>query len=69
MSKSAFPFSRKNYLFLFLGLALICLGFIVMGMDNEPHGNGFLGLTLGPVLTLSGFIIEFFAIFVKPSKP
>lgn len=68
MSKSAFPFSRKNYLLLFLGLALICLGFIVMGMDKEPHGNGFLGLTLGPILTLSGFILEFFAIFARPSK-
>jgi hypothetical protein len=68
MSNTSFPFSKKNYLLLFLGLGLIVLGFVIMGMDSTPHGNGFMGLTLGPVLTLSGFILEFYAIFAKSPK-
>jgi hypothetical protein len=68
MSNTSFPFSKKNYLLLFLGLGLIVLGFVIMGMDTTPHGNGFMGLTLGPVITLSGFILEFYAIFAKSSK-
>jgi hypothetical protein len=68
MSNSSFPFSKKNYLFLFLGLGLIVLGFVIMGMDATPHGNGFMGLTLGPIITLSGFVLEFYAIFAKSSK-
>ena len=68
MSNTSFPFSKKNYLFLFLGLGLIILGFVIMGMDATPHGNGFMGLTLGPILTLSGFILEFYAIFAKSPK-
>jgi len=68
MSNTSFPFSKKNYLFLFLGLGLIVLGFVIMGMDATPHGNGFMGLTLGPILTLSGFVLEFYAIFAKSSK-
>ena len=68
MSNTLFPFSKKNYLFLFLGLGLIVLGFVIMGMDATPHGNGFMGLTLGPILTLSGFVLEFYAIFAKSSK-
>jgi Protein of unknown function (DUF3098) len=68
MSKSSFPFSKKNFQLMFVGLALIVLGFIVMGLDSDPHGNGILGLTVGPILTLSGFVFEFYAIFAKSSK-
>lgn len=53
---------------MFVGLALIALGFIIMGLDGQPHGGGVLGLTLGPIVVLSGFILEFFAIFAKSEK-
>ena len=68
MSNTSFPFSKKNYLLLFLGLGMIVLGFVIMGMDSTPHGNGFMGLTLGPIITLSGFFVEFYAIFAKSPK-
>lgn len=48
-----------------IGLALIILGFVLIGLDGAPHGNGFLGLTLGPIVTFVGFIFEFYAIFAK----
>jgi hypothetical protein len=65
MSKSSFPFSRKNYKLMLIGIAMIILGFVLIGLDGEPHGNGMLGLTIGPIVTLAGFIFEFYAIFAK----
>jgi len=51
-----------------IGIALIIVGFVIIGLDSSPHGNGFMGLTLGPIVTLSGFIFQFYAIFAK-SEP
>jgi hypothetical protein len=68
MSKASFPFTKKNYVLMFVGIGLIVLGFIIIGLDGEPHGNGFLGLTLGPIITMAGFIFEFYAIFAKEKK-
>lgn len=48
-----------------IGIGIIVLGFIIIGLDSEPHGFGFMGLTLGPIITLTGFIFEFYAIFSK----
>jgi hypothetical protein len=59
------PFSKKNYTLMLLGLAVIILGFVVMSMDKEEFGFGFLGLTLGPIIVISGFALEFFAILKK----
>ena len=50
------------------GVICIAIGFIVMSLDQEDYGFGFLGLTLGPIIVLSGFIIEFFAIFYNPKN-
>jgi membrane-bound ClpP family serine protease len=68
MSNTSFPFSKKNYRLMLIGMALIVLGFILIGLDGEPHGNGVLGLTIGPIVTLAGFIFEFYAIFAKSGK-
>lgn len=48
-----------------IGLGTVLLGFIIMSLDSTQHGQGFLGLTLGPIVIVAGFIIEFFAIFKK----
>ena len=45
------------------GVICIAIGFIIMSLDKEDYGFGFLGITLGPIIVLLGFIIEFFAIF------
>lgn len=50
-----------------LGLLVIAAGFIIMALDTEPHGFGFLGITLSPVVVLAGFVIEVFAILYSPS--
>ncbi|EMS35059.1 hypothetical protein C943_02952 [Mariniradius saccharolyticus AK6] len=51
-----------------IGLGIIILGFIIIGLDREPHGFGVLGLTVGPIVTLAGFLFQFYAIFHKSEK-
>jgi hypothetical protein len=62
------PFGRKNYLLMLTGIGVLILGFIVMSMDKEEFGFGALGLTVGPIIVMIGFIIEFFAILHKPKE-
>ena len=66
--ESKLPFGKKNYQLMIAGVFMIVLGFIIMSMDSEQHGFGFLGLTLGPIVVMGGFIIEIFAILRKPTK-
>ncbi|GAB3656267.1 hypothetical protein GCM10028791_27980 [Echinicola sediminis] len=68
MDQNNLPFSKKNYILMLIGIAIIVVGFIIIGLDSEPHGFGFMGLTLGPIITLFGFVFEFYAIFHKSEK-
>ncbi len=67
-NKNNFAFGRKNYILMFIGLAVLAAGFIIMTLDTEPYGLGFMGITLGPIVLVIGFIIEFFAIMTKDQK-
>ena len=61
------PFGKKNYQLMVLGLIVLVVGFTIMSLDSAPHGFGFLGLTLGPIIVVAGFIVELFAILHRPS--
>lgn len=50
-----------------IGLVILVVGFVIMTLDGEPHGFGTLGLTVGPVIVVAGFIVEIFAILHRPS--
>jgi len=67
-NKSNLPFNRHNYILMIVGIFTIAIGFIIMTIDQQDYGFGFLGLTLGPMIVLIGFIIEFFAIFSKSKQ-
>ena len=64
--KRKLAFSKANYIIMISGLVILVLGFILMTLDSEPYGFGFLGLTLGPLVVMIGFIVQFVAIFYKP---
>jgi hypothetical protein len=68
MSKNKLVFEKANYMLMLLGVAVLIAGFIVMNMDKEPYGFGTLGLTTGPIIVMTGFLIQFFAILHKPKK-
>lgn len=61
------PFGKKNYQLMIIGLAILTVGFTTMTLDKEPHGFGVLGLTVGPIIVVAGFIVELFAILHRPS--
>ncbi len=63
---AALPFGRRNYTIMLVGIGVILLGFFIMSLDKEEFGFGFLGLTLGPIVVMSGFMLEFFAILSRP---
>ena len=70
-----FVFQKKNYLFLFIGIAFIALGFILMsggGSDDpnvfNPEIFNFRRIRLAPTLVLIGLGIEIYAILLNPHK-
>jgi hypothetical protein len=67
-NKSKMAFGKQNYILMLGGIAVLILGFIIMSLDKEPFGFGVLGLTVGPIIVMIGFIIEFFAILRNPRK-
>ncbi|MBQ4913060.1 DUF3098 domain-containing protein [Maribacter sp. MMG018] len=73
--KQEFIFQKKNYLFMFIGLAFIALGFILMsggGSDDpnvfNPEIYNFRRIRLAPTLVLIGLGIEVYAILLNPHK-
>ena len=70
-----FIFQKKNYLFLFIGIAFIALGFILMsggGSDDpevfNPDIYNFRRIRLAPTLVLIGLGIQVYAILLNPNK-
>ena len=47
------------------GIALLLLGFVIMTMETAEYGFGPLGLTVGPICLMAGFLIEIYAILHK----
>ncbi|MEQ8336395.1 MAG: DUF3098 domain-containing protein [Cyclobacteriaceae bacterium] len=66
--KNKFAFGKKNYMIMIGGVLVILIGFVIMASDSEPYGFGFLGLTLGPIVVMLGFLIQFVAIFFNDKK-
>lgn len=57
-----FPMGKKEIKILLIGITTILLGFIIMTLDKEEFGFGFLGITLGPIIVLIGLIIPIFSL-------
>ena len=74
-AKSNFIFGEKNYKFMFVGIAFIAIGFILMaggGSDNpnvyNPEIFNFRRIRLAPMLVLIGFGIQIYAILLNPDS-
>ena len=72
-NETKMPFGRDNYLWVLIGIAFILIGFLLMiggGSDNPDVFNeaifSFRRLTLAPILVLTGFGLEIYAIMKKP---
>lgn len=72
-SERKFLFGRKNYQWMFIGIAFIVIGFILMsggGSDDPNVFNdaiySFRRIRLAPTLVLIGFGIQVYAILLNP---
>lgn len=70
-----FLFDRRNYLLMLVGIILIALGLVVMAGGGSKDPNVFnpdifntQRLTVAPILILLGFVVEVFAIMLKPKE-
>ncbi|PWJ42352.1 DUF3098 domain-containing protein [Sediminitomix flava] len=63
--RNGMPFGKLNYKRMLIGLAVLLIGFFIMSIDGEEFGFGFLGLTLGPLVVLTGFGLQFWTILGK----
>lgn len=64
--ESKLPFGKKNYQLMIIGVVVLVLGFIIMSIDKQAFGFGALGLIIGPIVVMAGFIIEIWAILHNP---
>ncbi len=74
-NKAEFIFGKKNYKWLFIGLAFIAIGFILMSGGGSDDPNVFdesifswRRIRLAPTLVLIGFGIQIYAILLNPNK-
>lgn len=58
-------FTRRNYILLGIGIALIAVGFALMRIDNQFEG--FLSLNVAPLIILGGYLEIIYAILWRPS--
>jgi len=70
-----FLFDKRNYLLMLAGIVCIVLGLVVMAGGGSDNPNVFnpdifntQRLTVAPILILLGFVIEVFAIMLKPRE-
>jgi len=50
------PFTKKNYLAFGVGLLFVILGYIFLA---QPPADGFMSLTLAPILLVFGYCVVF----------
>ena len=54
MAENKLVFDRKNYIVMLIGIGVLLLGFVIMSLDTEQYGFGFMGITLGPIVVALG---------------
>lgn len=62
------PLTRRNYIILAVGFAVILLGFILMaggGSDSPDDMFSWRRITLAPILVIAGFVTEIFGIMKR----
>lgn len=61
-----FVFGKNNYKLLFLSIAMVVLGFILMIGETDIYE--FKKIILAPIIVLAGFALGFVAILKKPAQ-
>ena len=73
---SGFVFEKQGYILVLVGIMLIILGFALMsggGSEDPNYFNAdeifsFRRITLAPIVVMTGFALEIYAIIRKPKN-
>jgi len=72
-NKTTFLFSRRNYIYLLMGLGITTLGFLLMvgGKSHDPNvfNEAIFShrrITLAPILVIAGYVMQIVAIMHRP---
>ena len=73
--KQPMPLTKKNYLYMLVGVLIIVLGFVLMSGGGEHTATefdesifSFRRITLAPLVVIAGFAFEVFAIMKRFEK-
>lgn len=61
-----FIFTKENYKWWFISIAIVIIGFILMSGATDIYSD--TKIVVAPLVVLAGFAVGFFAIFRKPAK-
>jgi len=64
-SPAQFIFTRDNYRWLIISVAVVAFGFILMAGTTDIYST--TKIVVAPLVVLAGFGLGFYAIFKKPS--
>ena len=67
-------FTKENYIWMGVGIAIVLLGFLLMSGGKSPDPKvfdesgvySFRRITLAPILIMAGLMVEVYAIMKKP---
>ena len=74
MDKRNFAFGRMNFILLAIGMAIVIIGFILMGGGSSteeafnPDIFGTRRVKVAPIVCLLGFISMIYAVVYKPKE-
>ena len=74
-TKQPMPLTKKNYLYMLVGVLIIVLGFMLMSGSGEHTATefdesifSFRRITLAPIVVIAGFAFEVYAIMKRFEK-
>jgi membrane-bound ClpP family serine protease len=74
MNKRDFAFGRVNFILLAVGMAIVVIGFILMGGDGStntaynPDVFSARRIKVAPIMCLVGFVSMVYAVVYKPKE-
>ncbi len=71
-SNNRMPLTKRNYLYMLIGVVIIVLGFVLMSGGGEHTATefdesifSFRRITLAPIVVVAGFVFEIYAIMKR----
>lgn len=71
-SNNRMPLTKRNYLYMLIGVIIIVLGFVLMSGGGEHTATefdesifSFRRITLAPIVVVAGFVFEIYAIMKR----